>query len=50
MHYTCGMKTGASGPDLLQLYSFFIFRYFDMHLFSVNFVLKISPKLLYLET
>ena len=43
------MKTGASGPDLLQLYSFFIFRYFDMHLF-VNFVSKISPELLYLET
>ena len=50
MHYTCDMKTGASGPDLLQLYSFFIFRYFDMHLFSVSFVSKISPELLYLET
>ena len=26
MHYTCGMKTGASGPGLLQLNPFFIFR------------------------
>ena len=50
MHYTCDMKTGASGPGLLQLYSFFIFRYFDMHLFCVNFVSKLSPELLYLET
>ena len=50
MHYTRDMKTGASGPDLLQLYPFFIFRYFDMHLFCVNFVPKISPELLYLET
>ena len=50
MHYTCEMKTGASGPDLLQLYSFFIFRYFDMRLFCVNFVSTVSPELLYLET
>ena len=50
MHYTCDMKTGSSGPDLLQLYPFFIFRYFDMHLFCVNFLSKISPELLYLET
>ena len=50
MHYTCDMKTGASGPDLLQLYPFFIFHNFDMHLFCVNFVSKISPELLYLET
>ena len=50
MHNTCDMKTGASGPGLLQLYPFFIFRYFDMHLFCVNFVSKISPELLYLET
>ena len=50
MHYTCDMKTGASGPDLLQLYSFFIFGYFDMHLFCVSFVSKISTELLYLET
>ena len=49
MQYTCDMKTGASGLDLLQLYSFFIFRYFDMHLFYVSFVSKISPELLYLE-
>ena len=28
--HICDMKTGASGPDLLQLYSYFIFRYFDM--------------------
>ena len=50
MHYTCDMKTGAWVPDLLQLYPFFIFRYIDMHLFCVNFVSKISPELLYLET
>ena len=50
MHFTCDMKTEASGPGLLQLYPFLIFRYFDMHLFCVNFVSKISPKLLYLET
>ena len=30
------MKTGASGPGLLQLYPFFIFRYFDMHLYSLG--------------
>ena len=50
MHYTCDMKTEASGPGLLQLYPFFIFCYFDMHLFCVNFVSKISPELIYLET
>ena len=50
MHYTCDMKTGASGPGLLELYPFFIFCYFDMHLFCVNFVSKISHELLYLET
>ena len=44
------MKTGASGPGLLELYPFFIFRYFDMHLFCVNFVSKISHEPLYLET
>ena len=38
MHFTCDMKTEASGPGLLQLYPFFIFRYFDMYLFCVNFV------------
>ena len=36
MHYTCDMKIGASGPGLLELYPFFIFHYFDMHLFSVK--------------
>ena len=50
MHYTCDMKTGASGPGLLELYPFFIFCYFDMHLFCVNSVSKISHELLYLET
>ena len=50
MHYTCDMKTEASGPGLLQLYPFFIYWYFDMHLFCVNFVSNISPELLYLET
>ena len=34
------MKTGASGPGLLELYPFFIFRYFDMHLSCVNFCVK----------
>ena len=30
------MKTEASGPGLLQLYPFFIYCYFDMHLFCVK--------------
>ena len=34
------MKTEASGPGLLQLYPFFIYCYFDMHLFCVK---DISP-------
>ena len=50
MRFTCDMETEASGPGLLQLYPFFIFRYFDMDLFCVNFVSKISPEQLYLET
>ena len=50
MHYTCDMKTGSSGPGLIELYPFFIFCYFDIHLFCANFVSKISQELLYLET
>ena len=36
MLYTWGMKIGASGPGLLELYHFVIFHYFDVHLFSVK--------------
>ena len=36
MHYTCDMKKEASGPGLLELYSFVIFHYFDVHSFSVK--------------
>ena len=28
MHYTCDMKTGASGPGLLELYAFFYISLF----------------------
>ena len=38
---------GAMKPSAEFL---FIYCYFDMHLFCVNFVSKIFPELLYLET
>ena len=43
--FTCH---GRIMPRLAEL--LFIYCYFDMHLFCVNFVSEISPELLYLET
>ena len=48
MHYTCDMKTEASGPGLLQLIPFlYIVILICIYFVSVS---KISPELLYLET
>ena len=43
-------KQRLQGQIYYSYTPFFIYCYFDIHLFCVNFVSKISPELLYLET